>query len=35
MVVKRILRYLKRKKDYGLLDKKNDKFVLKVFTNVD
>ena len=35
MVVKRIPRYLKGTKDYGLYYKKNDKFELKVFTDLD
>ena len=35
MVVKRILRYLKGTKDYGLYYKKNDKFELKFYIDVD
>lgn len=35
MVVKRILRYLKGRKHYGLWYKKNDKFKLKFYTNAD
>lgn len=35
MVVKRILRYLKGTKDYGLYYKRSDRFELKVFTDSD
>ena len=35
MEMKRILRYLKGTKDYGLYYKKNDKFELKVYTYTD
>lgn len=34
MVLKRIMRYLKLTKDYGLWYKKSDKFELKVYTYV-
>ena len=35
MVVKRIMRYLKGTKEYGLYYKKNENFELKAYTNVD
>ena len=35
MVVKRIIRYLKGTKDYGLYYKRSDKFELKVFIDLD
>ena len=35
MVVNRIMRYLKGTKDYGLYYKKNDKFELRAYKNVD
>ena len=35
MVVKMIMRYLKDTKDYDLYYKKNDKFELRAYTNVD
>ena len=35
MEVKRILRYLKDTKDYGLYYKRSDKFELKVFSDFD
>ena len=35
MVFKRIMRYLKGTKDYGLYYKKNDKFELRAYTDVD
>lgn len=35
MAVKRIMRYLKGTKVYGLYYKRNDKFELKVLTNLD
>ena len=35
MVVKRIMRYLKGTKDYGLYYKKNDRFELRAYTDVD
>ena len=35
IVVKRIMRYLKRIEEYGLYYKKNEKFELRAYTNVD
>ena len=35
IVVKRIMRYLKGTKEYGLYYKKNEKFELKDYTNID
>ena len=35
IVVKRIMRYLKGTKDYGLYYKKNEKFELRAYTDVD
>ena len=35
MAVKRIMRYLKGKKDYGLYQKKKEKFKFRAYTNVD
>ena len=35
MAVKRIMRYLKGTKEYGLYYKKNDKFELRAYTDVD
>ena len=35
MVVKRIMRYLKGTEDYGLYYKKNEKFELRAYTDVD
>ena len=35
MVVKRIMRYLKGIEEYGLYYKKNEKFELRAYTNVD
>ena len=35
MIVKRILRYLKGTKDYGLHYKRSERFDLKVFTGSD
>ena len=35
MVVKRIMRYLKRTKEYGLYYKKYDIFELRAYTDVD
>ena len=35
MVVKRIIRYLKGTKEYGLYYKKNEKFELRAYTDVD
>ena len=35
MFVKRIMRYLKGIEDYGLYYKKNEKFELKAYTDVD
>ena len=35
MAVKRIMRYLKGTKEYGLYYKKNEKFELRAYTNAD
>ena len=35
MVVKRIMRYLKGTKDFGLYQKKNEKFEVRAYTDVD
>jgi len=35
MAVKRIMRYLKGIEDYGLHYKRNDKFELRMFTDLD
>ena len=35
MAIKRIMRYLKGTKDYGLYYKKNENFELSAYTNVD
>ena len=35
MAVKRIMRYLKGTEDFGLYYKKNEKFELRAYTNVD
>ena len=35
MAIKRIMRYLKGTKEYGLYYKKNEKFELRAYTDVD